>query len=235
MRIDLTPFGFTPSENAAYVALLDGGPASGYALAKRLSVARANAYQALNGLVKKQAATVTGGAPRRYRAVRPDALLALVINASSQSIDLLATQVAEAPAAADPSVVTIEGERALVEIAMRTAARAEGEVLCIAPARLLINAAPAWRRRETDGKSTKLWQAGEDGGARPIAVDGIIPTEKLTRLFGSLAFLLVTGATAIVARISEDTASGFWATDRTLVGLARAMALSLTQERARSD
>ncbi len=59
--IDLTPFGFTPTENLAYGALLDLGPSSGYAVAKELSIARANAYQALNGLVAKGAAVITAG------------------------------------------------------------------------------------------------------------------------------------------------------------------------------
>ncbi len=66
--IDLTPFGFTPTENLAYGALLELGPSSGYALAKDLSIARANAYQALNGLVAKGAAIQTDDQPQRYRA-----------------------------------------------------------------------------------------------------------------------------------------------------------------------
>ena len=73
MPIDLTPFGFTPTENRAYGALLELGPSSGYALAKALSIARANAYQALNGLVAKGGAIRTHEAPQRYRAERPDA------------------------------------------------------------------------------------------------------------------------------------------------------------------
>ena len=76
--IDLTPFGFTPTETLAYDALLDLGPASGYAVAKQLGIARANAYQALNGLVTKGAATLIDDNPQRFRAVRPDALLARI-------------------------------------------------------------------------------------------------------------------------------------------------------------
>ena len=71
--VDLTPFGFTPTESAAYGALLAAGPSSGYAVARHLAVARANAYQALNGLVTKQAADCTGEDPQIFRAVQPAA------------------------------------------------------------------------------------------------------------------------------------------------------------------
>ena len=51
--LDLTPFGYTQTENLVYSRLLQGGPASGYAVARDLLIARANAYQALRGLVAK--------------------------------------------------------------------------------------------------------------------------------------------------------------------------------------
>ena len=50
-RIDLTPFGFTPTESLVYQVLLNGGPGTGYAIARSAGLARANAYSALEGLV----------------------------------------------------------------------------------------------------------------------------------------------------------------------------------------
>ncbi|MGH7732244.1 MAG: helix-turn-helix domain-containing protein, partial [Gemmatimonadales bacterium] len=42
--IDLTSFGFTPTESRMYAALVRHGPGTGYALARSTSLARANAY-----------------------------------------------------------------------------------------------------------------------------------------------------------------------------------------------
>ena len=51
-RIDLTPFGFTPTESLVYEVLLTGGPGTGYAVARGAGLARANAYSALEALVR---------------------------------------------------------------------------------------------------------------------------------------------------------------------------------------
>ena len=73
-RIDLTHFGFTPTESLVYEVLLTGGPGTGYAIARSAGLARANAYSALEGLVSKGAARVDAGRPRRYRPEPPAAL-----------------------------------------------------------------------------------------------------------------------------------------------------------------
>src|SRR6266581_521068 len=49
--VDLTPFGFTPTESLAYATLLRLGPTTGYAVAHGARLARATAYAALAGLV----------------------------------------------------------------------------------------------------------------------------------------------------------------------------------------
>ena len=78
--IDLTHFGFTPTESLVYQTLLSGGPGTGYAIARGAGLARANAYSALEGLVSKGAARVDGGRPRRYRPEAPAALIARISN-----------------------------------------------------------------------------------------------------------------------------------------------------------
>ena len=40
--IDLTPFGFTPTESLIYEVLLRGGPGTGYTIARAAGLARAN-------------------------------------------------------------------------------------------------------------------------------------------------------------------------------------------------
>jgi len=228
MRIDLTPFGFTASENAAYLALLDGGPASGYVVAKRLSIARANAYQALNGLVSKGAATVTPTRPHRYRAVRPDAVMAQVVTETGRRIDELAQQVATSPSPVESTMVRVMGRRALVDLAMRTAAKEAGELICVGPPSLLVAIAPAWRRRGADGKRTSLWALASEEKVTPgVPLEGVVPPGHMIDLFGSTVLVLIGGDVAIVARVSEQDADGFWTSDPTLVGVTRAAASGL--------
>ena len=75
-RLDLTHFGFTPTESLVYEVLLVSGPGTGYAIARSAGLARANAYSALEGLVTKGAARVDPGRPKRYRPETPAALTA---------------------------------------------------------------------------------------------------------------------------------------------------------------
>ena len=70
-RLDLTPFGFTPTESLVYEVLLTGGPGTGYSIARSAGLARANAYSALEGLVSKGAAPAPAGRPPRRRGPPP--------------------------------------------------------------------------------------------------------------------------------------------------------------------
>ena len=85
--LDLTTFGFTPTESLIYEVLLRGGPGTGYAVARAAGLARANAYGALEGLVQKGVARVEEGRPKRYRPEPPAALLALILDRQGQALD----------------------------------------------------------------------------------------------------------------------------------------------------
>ncbi len=74
-HVPLQSFGFTPTESKVYAALLSLGPATGYAVARVLAVARANVYQALEGLVRRGAATKSSTRPVRFAAVGPTVLV----------------------------------------------------------------------------------------------------------------------------------------------------------------
>src|SRR5947199_9082618 len=87
--VDLTPFGFTPTESQVYGALLRLGPSTGYALAHATRVARANTYGALEGLASRAAAIRLPGRPARYRAVDPRALVAQLAAEQGQAPDRL--------------------------------------------------------------------------------------------------------------------------------------------------
>lgn len=226
--IDLTPFGFTPTESLAYGALLDIGPSSGYAVAKELGVARANAYQALNGLVGKGAAVSVEEQPTRYRAERPDALLARVIDRESSKLDALEKQVRAVGPQNGQVTISLMGRRTLTDLALRTVARAEGHLVCIGPADLVAEIGPAWRRRMAEDRPTAVWLMGANPGNLPIAPTGHIDEATALELFGSPIFALITADVAVLARVDGDNAEGYWTSDKTIFGSVRATVQSLT-------
>ena len=97
-RLDLTRFGFTPTESLVYEVLLKHGPGTGYAIASAAGLARANAYSALEGLVSKGAARVEAGRPRRYRPEAPAGLIARISSNHGTALEQLSTELERLPA-----------------------------------------------------------------------------------------------------------------------------------------
>lgn len=228
--LDLTPFGFTPTESLAYRALTELGPLTGYGLARSLSIARANAYQALRGLVAKGAATVTAQQPERYRPLQPSALVALIAKREAGKLDRLEAQLSHAQGAGAPGIVAISGERSLLDLAMRTAARAAGPVTCIAPAKLLTSLAPAWHKRAGDKAETHLWYLGDAPvTSLPVEAAGQIDIATSVRYFAAPVLLLVAPESAVMAALAAAGPAGYWTSDPLLAATARATAEFLTR------
>jgi DNA-binding MarR family transcriptional regulator len=228
--LDLTPFGFTPTESQAYCALLERGPLGGYALAKALAIARANAYQALHGLETKGAVKATTEEPRRYRPVAPDALFAQIVERESRQLDVLEAALRAGSMAGAPDMIRFTGQRSLDEQALRMAARTTDLVDCLGPASLLERLAPVWHKRAADGSQTRLWVTGDGGEKLPIPIAGRIGPDSVAAIFGGLPVVLASPAAAIVAveqAVGGDL-QGFWSNDRVLVGLAHAALRALT-------
>lgn len=226
--LDLTPFGFTPTETVAYRALLERGPSSGYALAKALAIARANAYQALNGLLAKGAATSDGGSPKIYRALSPSALVALLAGRQARELDELEEALVASGGAAEPATVPFEGERAFRELTLRTAARAAGAVSCVAPLEVLAGSLPVWRKRRADGTQTSLWCVCEEAADFPLPLAGRVPIQRVHDYFGGAAALVVTPDSGLIAHLSHGRLSGYWSSEPALVGAFRAALAALT-------
>src|SRR5437867_10154204 len=107
-RIDLTHFGFTPTESLVYEVLLTSGPGTGYAIARAAGLARANAYSALEGLVAKGAARVEGGRPRQYRPEAPAGLIARLAHNHGLALDRLSTALETMAVPRAPTAVELE-------------------------------------------------------------------------------------------------------------------------------
>ena len=218
--IDLSPFGYTSSESAAYNALLELGPSSGYAVAKALSIARTNAYQALDALAAKGAVAVGGQDPRTYRAIGPTELLALVTREEAGKLDRLEGQVANAAHTAEPTTIRFSGVRRLEELVLRTAARAD-TVRCLATVEVLRRLVPIWRKRAQDGVPTTLLCVADPPADFPLTVSTL--AAPVAPYFSeSEPFLLTTSSTAIAGLDTAGELSGIWSTDPLVYGLTAA-------------
>src|SRR5881396_935375 len=122
MPAELIPFGFTATESLVYSTLLRLGPATGYAVARAVRLARANAYGALDGLVSRGAATHQTG--RGPGCLPP----------------------ADAARSTEPETKTLAGARAVANVVLQLVARAERRVEGVLAAELWRATLPAWRR-----------------------------------------------------------------------------------------
>jgi sugar-specific transcriptional regulator TrmB len=228
MPIDLTPFGFTPTETQVYSALLDRGFTSAYALAKVIGVARANVYQALNGLVSKGAAIQVSDSPQIFRPIGPTELMALISQREAERLKTLELQVAEHGRAGEPTTVTFTGKREFGEIVLRTAARAHS-VTCVAQAEVLGLLNLVWRKRLKDNNDTELWSVGGPPRDSPYSVVGSVEPERIAEYFGGAAVLLTADHTVVMGLQPEgDELRGIWSSDVLLAGAVRAAIQAVT-------
>ncbi len=226
MSIDLVPFGFTPTESSAYCALLELGPSGGYAVARALGIARANGYQALDGLVAKGAAESIEQRPKRYRALRPPSLLALIGERQAAKMDRLEEQVREAPDDGGSSLVPVEGIRALRDLVTRAVVRGSGPIRLLAPAAFLEALSPAIRARAGASDDLSLWSADR---APDIATPVILADRELiSRLFEDPPVLLVSGD-GVLAASGDSAPSGYWTSATALAASVQAAFDLITQ------
>ncbi len=231
MTLDLVPFGFTPTESRAYAALLTRGPTSAYELSKTLGVARANTYQALNGLVTKHAAKMVSREPQVFKPIAPAALVASVATQQAAKLDALHEQLLGLDAAGHPSTVEFAGHRAFGELVLRTAVRAE-TVSCVSPADSLNSLTPVWRKRAADGADTDLWVVPSDDSTEPdspLQIAGRVDADSVVGLFGAIVALVWTPDAIIVGRYGPDRhLGGYWSGHPLWIGCAWGCIKSLT-------
>ena len=212
--IDLTPFGFTPTESHAYAALLRLGPSTGYAIAHATRVARANTYGALEGLVGRTAALRLAGRPARYRATDPAALIAQLAAQQGEALDRLSRSLRDAAGPSEPETRSVLGGRAVANLIIQVVARAEHRAEGVLSAELLRPTLPAWRR-------------AKERAALELRVAGEAPAEASPILSGSVSgdsptVLLIDDVQAVLVVGSGETACGMWSSHPALAALARA-------------
>jgi sugar-specific transcriptional regulator TrmB len=217
--IDLTPFGFTPTESRVYGALVRLGPATGYAVAHATRIATPNAYAALAGLAHRAAAVRVPGRPLRYRAADPRALIAQLATEQGQALDRLSLALRDATAPPEPELRSVSGARALANVIMQLVARAEHRVEGVLAAELLRPSLPAWRRAR-ERATLELRVAGEVPPEAEALAAGSVPAETPT-------ILLIDDGHTLAASGTGETAAAIWSSHPAIAALARAALRSL--------
>ena len=209
-HVDLTPFGFTGTESAVYGTLLRSGPATGYAVAQAVGLARANVYAALAGLVARQAASLLPGRPARYRAVDPQTLLTQLAAQQAVALERLERSLRDTSAARAEAIHEVTGARPVANVVLQLVARAERSVEGVVDADLFRATGPAWRRAA--GRATLAVRSAADDGSGVLV--GVAAPDAGT-------LLVVDGALAVVASGAGDAARGIWSDHPVIVALAR--------------
>jgi sugar-specific transcriptional regulator TrmB len=216
-RVNLTHFGFTPTESLVYEVLLTGGPGTGYAIARSAGLARANAYSALEGLVTKGAARVDPGRPKRYRPESPTALIARISTDHGMAMDQLSSDLDAISVPSTPTLVEIESGRAVLQLITHDVARATISVSLLAPPDAFPILAPALRRPFSAGLPLALCAtAPVDLGFAQVRVisDG-------HGWPGMPIIAVVDERSAILASRSGGDVRGHWSTAPAFVAGAR--------------
>lgn len=218
-RLDLTPFGFTPTEGLVYQVLLTAGPGTGYAVAREAGLARANAYAALEGLVAKGAARADEGRPRRYRPEPPASLLARIASDHGRAVEQLAEELEGLSAPSTPALVEIDSARAALQLVSHDVARATERIHLLAPADAFPLLAPALRRPVAAGLEVILASSAPlDFAVAPVRVARPFPAWP-----GEPLVMAVDGRSGMLATRQGAEVQGHWGTAAAFVAAARAL------------
>jgi sugar-specific transcriptional regulator TrmB len=215
-KLDLTSFGFTPTESLIYEVLLRDGPGTGYAVARAAGLARANAYGALEGLVQKGIARVEEGRPKRYRPEPPGALLARILDRQSRALDEVSRTLEEISVPGTLTLVELGSARGALQIASREAARATASILLHAPADAFPPLVPSLRKAAGSGVALSLSATGSV--ELPFAPVAVIETHPDWP--GQPFLMVVDGRSALLAAREGERVQGHWGTAATLVAAA---------------
>ncbi len=221
--LDLTTFGFTPTESLVYEVLLRGGPGTGYAIARSAGLARANTYGALEGLVQKGAARVEEGRPKRFRPEPPTALVARILERQGQALDEVSRTLAEISVPDTPTLVELSSARGALQIASREAARASERILLHAAPDAYPPLIPALRKAAGSGVTLSL--SATTAVELPFAAVSV--ADGGTEWPGQPFLLVVDRRSALLAAregAGGDRLTGHWGTAPTLVA-ATALAI----------
>jgi HTH-type transcriptional regulator, sugar sensing transcriptional regulator len=216
VAIDLTPFGFTPTESKVYQVLLTEGPGTGYAVARAAGLARANAYSALEGLVTKGAARFDEGQPKRFRPEPPATVLARLAVQQGQALDGLSRSLEGFGAPTSPSVLELTSPRAALQLLANELGRAQHSVRLMAPAEAYGPLSPGLRRVAAAGLALELY--AQVPVTLPFARVEAVPSGH--HWPGVPLIAIIDAASAIIAAREGSEVRGHWSAGPAFVASA---------------
>jgi sugar-specific transcriptional regulator TrmB len=215
--VDLTAFGFTPTEGLVYGVLLRDGPGTGYAIARGAGLARANAYSALEGLVTKGAARAEGDRPKVYRPEPPAALVARIADSNGAALERLSDALHEIASPATTADVELTTARGALQVISHDVARAARLVAMLAPPDAYSLLLPALRRPAAANIQLRL--ASTAPHEIPFADVQTVPTP--VGWPGEPIIVVVDDRTCVLAARTGGDVLGHWSTSPVLVAAAR--------------
>jgi sugar-specific transcriptional regulator TrmB len=214
--IDLTPFGFTPTESRVYEVLLKGGPGTGYSIAQAAGLARANTYSALEGLVAKGAALMEGDRPKRFRPEAPATLLTRLTNRQGQELERLSEALTSFGIPATPTIVEIDSPRGALQSISHDIARARESVMLLAPADAFPILSPVLRRVVAAGLTSSFAATG------PVELPfSSVATITVKDWPGEPLISITDDHTALIAARNGPEVRGHWSASPPFVAAAR--------------
>ncbi len=214
-RLDLVPFGFTPTESLIYEVLLTEGPGTGYTVARAAGLARANVYAALEGLVAKGAARMEEGRPRRFRPEPPNTLLARLADRQGEALDRLGAALDTLTAPETATLVELSSSRGAVQLMGHEIARATTSVALLAPPDGCLALAPHLRRAQASGATVEV----TSGGDVPLAGIAVTPLPPPSWP-GDPVLLIVDGRAALIGARLGDRFNGHFGSGPAFVAAA---------------
>lgn len=85
----LMSFGFTKTDALVYINLLKNGQASGYKIAKDISLSRSSVYSSIDNLVKNGYIFLSNGDTKEYQAKSPDLIFSEIEKKTYKNISIL--------------------------------------------------------------------------------------------------------------------------------------------------
>lgn len=226
--LDLTPFGFTPTESLVYEVLVTKGPGTGYAVARAAGLARANAYSALEGLVAKGAARADEGKPKRYRPEPPAVVLGRIVDRQGQAVETLARALDAVALPPSPTLTEVTSLRGMAQLLSLEIARASEEVRLFLPAEAYALLGPALRRAAAGGVRLDL-SCDTALDASPVPVRQMNVGDRWP---GRPLLAAIDRKAALVGTHDGDRVTGHWGLAPSIVA---AVLLALSQLSAGSS
>jgi sugar-specific transcriptional regulator TrmB len=217
--LDLTGFGFTPTEGLVYEVLLRSGPGTGYAVARSAGLARANAYSALEGLVQKGAARVEEGRPKRYRPEPPSTLIARIVDRQGQQLETLSQVLAEISVPPSPTLVELGSARGVLQLLAHEIARAQSKVELLLPADSFPVLTPALRKASAGAVQLEL--SATEPTELPFASVGHAPVSR--EWPGEPILVVIDDRGAMLGFRAGEKISAHWGTGPVLIAATRVL------------